>query len=374
MTLDPAFGLGDADVHGVDLDGFDEALGDEGNDVGLVGEVEGGILYGFEQRREALHGLGAGVDERLDLVVQIDVADVVHVDGAERLCGGRGDDDVVVGIDAGVGGRGSEHGLEQDEEAAAIVAADRQPKIDVGVEDHLRERIVNAVGEIFVVGAMFDPEGVEMNVLGEGAEEGKDVDDLGGVGRQLGLVGDGGELRRRREVEGERDVLGEVEAAVGEGVLADVGAEGVAAGACGGRGGDRGVDLFADFAADGGGGGEVGVVAAGVQGGGDVEERLAGFEGDGGAAGFGLGDARAWALPECPALEIRGYCCCSRDRLLGTCRKKGRDQKQGYCEAQREKCGVPVEDGLFRKDTIRFDAPMKFKGAEGSGGKRVTSS
>ena len=33
-------GLEDADVHGVGLDRFDEALGDEGDDVGLVGELE----------------------------------------------------------------------------------------------------------------------------------------------------------------------------------------------------------------------------------------------------------------------------------------------------------------------------------------------
>ena len=126
-------------------------------------------------------------------------------------------------------------------------------EIDVGVEDHLRERIVHASDEVFVLGTMFDPEGVEVNVLGEGAEQGKDVDDLGGVGRKLGFVDGGGELGRGREVEGERDVLGEVEAAVGEGVLADVGAEGVAGGAGASRGGEFGVDLVADLLADGAG-------------------------------------------------------------------------------------------------------------------------
>ena len=159
-------------------------------------------------------------------------------------------------------------------------------------ENHLRERIVHAGGEVFVLGTMCDPDGVEMNVVGEGAEEGKNVDDLGGVGRQVGLVDGGGQLRRRREVESQRDVLGEVEAAVGQGVLADVGAESVAAGAGLGGGCERGVDLFADLLAHGGGGGEIGVVAAGVQRYGDIEERLAGLERDGGAAGLGLRDAR----------------------------------------------------------------------------------
>ena len=156
------------------------------------------------------------------------MADLVHVDGAEGVAGGRGDDDEVVGVDAGVGAGGGEHGLEQDEEAAAVVAADGQAEVDVGVEDHAREGIVDDAGEGFVVGAVLEPEGVEMRGFGEGAEEGKDVDDLGGVGGELGLVDGGGELGRGLEIERERDVLGEVEAGVGEGVFADVGADGVA--------------------------------------------------------------------------------------------------------------------------------------------------
>ena len=162
--------------------------------------------------------------------------------------GGRGDDDVVARVDAGVGRRRSEHGLEQNEEAAAVVAADGQPEIDVGVENHLRERTVHAGGEVFVLGTMFDPDGVEMNIFGEGSEEGKNVDDLRGIGRQLGLVDGGGQLGRRRQVERQRDVLGEVEAAVGQSVVADVAAEGVAAGAGGGGGCNLSVDLVANLA------------------------------------------------------------------------------------------------------------------------------
>ena len=239
-------GLGDADVHGVDLDGLDEALGQQGGDVGLVGEVERSVLHGLQQRDEALHGRAAGVDQRLDLVVEIGVADLVHVDGAERLACGRDDDDVVAAVDARVGRRWREHGLEQNEEAAAIVAADRDVEIDVRVEHHAGERIVDDLEQGFVLRPMLDPDGVEMNVFGELAQQGKNVDDLGGVGRKLGLVDGGGELGRRREVERERDVLRQVEAAVGEGVLADVGAEGVAAVAGVGRGGELGVDLVAD--------------------------------------------------------------------------------------------------------------------------------
>ena len=41
---------------------------------------------------------------------------------------------------------------------------------------------------------------------------------------KLGLVDGGGEFRRRSQVKSERDILGEVEDAVGEGAPADVGA------------------------------------------------------------------------------------------------------------------------------------------------------
>ena len=77
-----AGGQGQVDGHGVGLDGLDHALGDEGDDVGLVVELERGVLHGLEQRLEAVHGAGAGVDEGLDDVVEVGVADLVETDGA----------------------------------------------------------------------------------------------------------------------------------------------------------------------------------------------------------------------------------------------------------------------------------------------------
>ena len=139
---------------------------------------------------------------------------------------------------------------------------------------------------------MFGPDGLKMDVFGKGAEERKNVDDLGRVGREFGLVYGGGQLRRRRQIEGQRDVLGEIETAVGQGVVADVGAESVSAGARGGGGRDFCVNLCANLAAYRAGGGEIGVVAAGIEGHRDIKKRLAGFQGNGGAAGLGLCDAR----------------------------------------------------------------------------------
>jgi hypothetical protein len=68
------------DVH-VRFDGLDEALGDEGDDVALVGELERSVLDATEKGLEALHGLAAAVDLGFDQVVEIDVADLFQVDG-----------------------------------------------------------------------------------------------------------------------------------------------------------------------------------------------------------------------------------------------------------------------------------------------------
>ena len=161
----------------------------------------------------------------------------------------------------------------------AIVAADRQMEIDVRVENGAGDGVVDAVDEVFVFGAMLDPDGVQMNRGVEGAEEGKDVDDLEGVGGHLGLIDGWGEFGGRRKEERERDVLGEVQAAVVEGVVADVDAESVAAVASLGGGGELGVDLVADLLADGAGGGEIGIVTADVEGDREIEERPRWFRG-----------------------------------------------------------------------------------------------
>jgi hypothetical protein len=129
---------------------------------------------------------------------------------------------------------------------------------------------------------------------GEAAEERKDVDDLEGVGREVGLVDRWSEFWRRREVKRERDVLGEVEAAVVEGVVADVDAEGVATVASFGGGCELGVDFVADLLANGARCGEIRIVSADVERDGEIEERLAGFEGDGGAASLYLCDSGPW--------------------------------------------------------------------------------
>ena len=165
--------------------------------------------------------------------------------------------------------------------------------------------------EIFVLRAMLGPEGVEMDIVGERAEQRKDVDDLRRVRRQLGLVGDRCQLRRRRKVKRERDVLGEVETTVGQGVVADVGAEGITAGASGRRSSQFRVDLLANLPSDRRRCGQIGVVAAGVQRHGNIKERFAGLKRDGRAAGLRLRNTSGRLYRDYRAQECRA-CCCSK--------------------------------------------------------------
>ncbi len=159
------------------------------------------------------------------------MADLVHGDGDPCGVVGRHDDDVVAAVDAGVGQVGREQGFEQHEEAAAVVAGNGLVQIDVGAENGVHHGIVDAGLKGFVLGAVMDPDEVQVNVGGEGAQQWKDVDDLCRLRRKLGFIDVGGERRRRREIQRERDVLADVEAGVAEMMGGDIGAEGIAAGA-----------------------------------------------------------------------------------------------------------------------------------------------
>jgi len=71
FEVDALFGFGFGrrrggdDVH-VRLDGLDEALGHQGDDVGLVEELERGVLHAAEHGLNALHRGAAAVDHGLD--------------------------------------------------------------------------------------------------------------------------------------------------------------------------------------------------------------------------------------------------------------------------------------------------------------------
>ena len=285
--------LCDARIHRLDLDGFDEALGHQSHDVGLEGELERRLLDRLQKRKQAIRGLRTGVDERLDREVQVRVADEIHRnrDGSGcDACFRRDDDDEVVRVDTGVGFGGGEHRLKQDEEAAAVVGADGQVQVDVGSQHHFGQGVMDLREEGVVVGAVFDPQGVQADGLRERSDERQHIDDGSRIGRQLRDVDRGREHRRRGEEERERNVLGQGTAGIRERMPPDKRTERITGVARRSRTGQLVIDLLPDFEADGSGLGKAVIITTRVQRGGEIEERLARFKGDGRASGLRLSD------------------------------------------------------------------------------------
>ena len=68
----------DAGVHGARFDGADHALGDERDDVAAEGVFKRRFAHGLQEGQQAVHGGGAGVEQRLELEMEIGVPDLVH--------------------------------------------------------------------------------------------------------------------------------------------------------------------------------------------------------------------------------------------------------------------------------------------------------
>ena len=150
----------------------------------------------------------------------------------------------------------------------------------------LGQRIVEPVGLGVVDVVHCQPDAVQVHGGGKVAQQGHDLDHLGRVGGHLGQLGRGFQLRRRGEIESQRDVLRDVALSAGHAVLGDVEAELVALGAGVLALGERQVHLVADPLADRGALLEALVVAAGIQRRGHEEDRLGADQRDGGTGGI----------------------------------------------------------------------------------------
>src|SRR5882757_11388150 len=206
-------------IHRAGFDALDEALRNKRNDIVLVVEIERSILHSLEQRLQAIGCGCARIDQRLDLIVKVDVADVVKVDTAcALLCccylrcdrRRRRDNKIICAVDTRIHIGGSEHGLKQNSKPPSIVGRDRLLKEDVRIEHSARQRIVHLSHGGLILCAMTYPDEVQVRLLGKGTKKREHVDHLICVRRHLRLIGGGGQLRRWCEIECERDVLRKV--------------------------------------------------------------------------------------------------------------------------------------------------------------------
>ena len=280
-----------AGVHGSRFNRLDHALHRQRHRVGAVAELEGRLANLLQDGLGAVDGVGARIEERFDDVMQIGVAHIAHA----NLAVDRGHNHHVVGaVDARIDGARREHRLNENDEPAAVIRSCRHFEIEIGVDDHLRERIVYLVGH-FIVGMVNDkPDAVQVDRIREIFQVRHNAGHLGCVGRHLGQVGCCFEIGRRREVERERDVLRDVQIRSRHPVLRDEKTNSIALGARIFAGGHGFVDLRTYLLAHRCAGIETRVVAAHVQGGRHDENRLRAGERDGGA---GWIDQRRRSLP-----------------------------------------------------------------------------
>ncbi len=105
---------GDAGIHGPGLDRPDHAFDHQGHNVAAVGVVEGRILDRLEKGQKPVQDRSASVEQRLDLVMKVSVANFAHVDGS---IDGRGHHHIIGSVDAGIGLCGVEQRLDHHQKA-----------------------------------------------------------------------------------------------------------------------------------------------------------------------------------------------------------------------------------------------------------------
>ncbi len=126
---------------------------------------------------------------------------------------------------------------------------------------------------------------MQIDQLAKAAQQRQNVFHPARVRRHVGAFGAGREIRGRRDVEGERNILRQIGSGVGKPMLSDESANLFVRVARIRRSLERLVDLLPDLLAQRVGGGKPLIIAAGIQRRGNVEKRLAVLQADVGTGG-----------------------------------------------------------------------------------------
>ena len=158
---------GDAGIHGPGLDRANHALDDQGHDVAAIGVIEGRILNRLEKGQKPVQGGRASVQQRLNLVMKVGVANLPHVDGS--VDGGR-DHYIVGSVDPGIGLCGVEQRLDHHQKAPPVGGAGRRLEVDAGIVNHLGQRVVELAQLLVVLRANMEPDHVQIDQLSKAAQ------------------------------------------------------------------------------------------------------------------------------------------------------------------------------------------------------------
>ena len=150
--------------------------------------------------------------------MKVCVANFAHVDGSVD---GRRDHDIIGSVDPGIGLCGVEQRLNHHQEAPPARAAKGRLEVDARIVDHLGERVVELGQLLVILGANMDPDNVQIDELAKPAQQGQYVFDAARIRRHVCAFGAGSQLRRRRDVEGKRNILRQIGSGIGKPMLTD---------------------------------------------------------------------------------------------------------------------------------------------------------
>ena len=210
--------------------------------------------------------------------MKIGVTHIGHGDGPVLR---RNHHHIIGAVDARVDHARRKQGFDDHNKAPPVVGFSRHLEVEVGGDNHLRERIVQVVG-FRVIGSMQrQPDSVQVNGGDKVAQQRHNLDNLGRIRRHLGQLGRGLDLRRRSEIKSQRDVLRDVKFSARHAMLGNVEADLVALVAGVLAFGKRQVHLVPYPFPDRGALFQAFIVAAGIQSRGHQEDRLGADQGDG---------------------------------------------------------------------------------------------
>jgi hypothetical protein len=154
------------------------------------------------------------------------------------------------------------------------------------IDDHIGQRIVKLVGFQVVRAMHRQPDAMQVHGRGKVAQQRHNLNHLGRVRGHLGQFDRGFQLRRRRQIESQRDVLRNVALSARQAVLGNVEAKMIALGAGVFAFGERRVHFVADLLANRRASLEALVVTADIQRRGHEENGLRADHRNGGAGGI----------------------------------------------------------------------------------------
>ena len=197
---------------GANLNRPHQALGDQQRNIGLEALFQRRPLHRLQQRFDPFDRAEVFIRQRIEQVVQVGMPDLRHLQRILRTRVGRGKHHhVVVGaVVAGVGFIRIAQEIQINRERAPQKSARLHLQVDIGVEDHLRQRHVIAFDQRGVVGPVPLPDRVQSRLVVERLQHFSKPCNRHRIRRQVVLLDAGKKVGRPLQIQRQRHVLRQI--------------------------------------------------------------------------------------------------------------------------------------------------------------------